>query len=392
MGGAERSLVNFVNNSRVLRPSVVLIETAADLLPELDSGLDIYALDQAEPVPLGPPELARARLAASHRRKGRPMGQTALEVPELLRKAFRLARIARASNAAVVSTFLNRSHTIALLTRILFAPRMRLVINVHETLSDHLARHFSRRERWFMRAFVRHGFPLAERIVSVSEGVKEDLVRHFGVPAQRITVMPNPVDLDRIRRLSAERVDDARVLGARPLLVAVGRLVHLKGFDLMIRAFARLPRAMAGKLVIIGEGDQRATLEQLIAELGVGDRVVLLGAQANPWKFMARADVVVLASRSEASPNVIGEAIALGRPVVATNCSPGVAQYLEHGGGGLLVPPEDVDALSEGLKEVLGNAELRQRFAARAIARAESLDLRHVVERYERVILDMDGA
>jgi glycosyltransferase involved in cell wall biosynthesis len=78
--------------------------------------------------------------------------------------------------------------------------------------------------------------------------------------------------------------------------------------------------------------------------------------------------------------------------VVATNCSPGVAQYLENGGGGLLVPPEDVDALSDGLKEVLTNAELRQRFAARAGARAESLDLRHVVGRYERLILGMSPA
>jgi glycosyltransferase involved in cell wall biosynthesis len=368
---------------------VVLIETAADLLPELDSRVDIYALDRPDPAPLGTSDLEKARAAAPQRRKGRPIGQTALEMPELIRKALRLARVARTSNAPVVSTFLNRSHTIALLAKMLFAPRIRVVINVHETLSDHLARHFSPRERWFMRMFVRYAFPLAERIVSVSEGVKMDLVRHFGLPANRITVMPNPVDLDRIRRLSTERVDDARVLGARPLVIAVGRLVHLKGFDLLIRAFSRLPRAVAGRLVIIGEGDQRGTLEQLIVELGLEDRVVLVGAQSNPWKYMARADVVVLASRSEASPNVIGEAIALGKPVVATNCSPGVAQYLENGGGGLLVPPEDVAALSDGLQEVLTNAELRQRFATRAMARAESLDQRHVVERYEHLILDM---
>ena len=117
-----------------------------------------------------------------------------------------LARLARVTNAAVVSTFLNRSHTIAILAKALFAPRLRVVINVHEMLSDHLERFFAPIERRFMRTFIRYGFPRAERIIAVSEGVKQDLVRHFSIPSDRIMVVPNPVNLERIRRLGAEHV------------------------------------------------------------------------------------------------------------------------------------------------------------------------------------------
>jgi glycosyltransferase involved in cell wall biosynthesis len=386
MGGAERSLINFVNHAQRVRPSVVLIESAADLVGDLSEDLDVYSLEKSDPSPLSDAELGAARDAAAGPRQGRPLGRTALELPALMRKAWVLAHLARRTNAAIVSTFLNRSHTIALLAKMVFAPRMRIAINVHEMLSDHLGRFFSPLERRFMQGFVRHAFPRAEIIIAVSEGVKQDLVRHFSIPPERIVVLPNPVDLERIRRLATERVDDD-VPRDGATIVAAGRLVQLKGFDLLIRAFARLRPSLHARLLIVGEGDQRAALESLIGELHLSDRVALLGTRANPWKYMARADVVALASRSEAFPNVIGEALALGRPVIATECSPGVAEYLDRGRYGVLVPPNDVDALAAGLDRILTDDELRRQLAARAPSRVESFALSRIVERYESLLL-----
>lgn len=387
MGGAERSLVNFVNHAQDVQAAVVLIESAADLLADLRPGLELFTLDGGGTLPIPRRELEAIAAAAAPARRGQRRGRTLLELPVLLAQARRLARIARDRNAAVVSTFLNRSHTIALLSKMLFAPRMRIAINVHETLSDHLERHFSALERRFMRAFIRRAFPRAHAIVAVSEGVKQDLVRHFSIAPDRITVVPNPVDVERIRRAGEEAITTEGFPHGGKSIIAVGRLVHLKGFDLLIRAFARLQPSLHASLVIIGEGDQRSALERLIAELGLNGRVALAGRQANPWKYMARADVVALASRSEAFPNVIGEALALGRPIIATSCSPGVADYLDHGRYGLLVPPEDVNALAAGLERLLRDDEARQALAARAPSRAESFGLSRVVERYEQVLL-----
>ena len=388
MGGAERTVVNLVNHGRHTRSAVVLIESAADLLAELRVEHQVYTLDGDSAAPVPRQTLEAVVAHAPRRRRGQPRGRTLLELPTLFAKARRLAQIAEATNASVVSTFLNRSHTIALLAQMLFARRMRVVINVHEMMSDHLDRHFSTLERWVMRRFVRHAFPLARAIVAVSEGVKEDLVRRFSIAPERIAVVPNPLDGERIRRASQEPIPGAEPAAGSALIVAVGRLVQLKGFDLLIRAVARLPQSLRARLLILGEGEQRDTLERLIAELQLENRISLLGTKPNPWTYMARADVVAVPSRSEAFPNVIGEALALGRPVIAAACSPGVAEYLDHGRFGLLVPPNDVDALAAGLERILTDGDLRAELATHAVSRAESFALPQVIERYDRILME----
>ncbi len=390
MGGAERSLVNFVNNLHHIRAALVLIEAAADLLPAVSPDIEIFSLDMRHPVALSKGDRHAPRPSVRQRR-GRPRGQMILEVPGLIRKALRLARVARATDGRVVSTFLNRSHTIALVAKLLFAWRLRVVINVHEILSDHLAIHFSPLERRVMRAFIRFGFPLAERIVVVADNVRDDLVRHFAIAVDRITIVPNPIDVARIRRAGAESVEKTDTNHGAVAIVGVGRLVRLKGFDVLIRAFARLPASIPAKLQIVGDGEERAGLERLAAELKVGNRVEFLGTQMNPWKYMARAGVIALPSRSEASPNVLGEALALAIPVVATRCSDGVVTYLEDGRCGLLVPPDDAIALGDALERILTDETLRRRLIERAGERAETFDLPPVVDRYERVIMEATG-
>jgi glycosyltransferase involved in cell wall biosynthesis len=241
-----------------------------------------------------------------------------------------------------------------------------------------------------MRAFIRRAFPRADAIIAVSEGVRDELVNMFGIARERITVVHNPLDLARIRRAAAESTsvpDDGR-----RLIVGVGRLVDLKGFDLLIRAVARLPRELRARLLILGEGPARSDLERLITELDVGDRVELAGALLNPWSVMGGAHVVAVPSRSEAFPTVIGEAMALSRPVVATRCSPGVVDYLENGRAGILVPPDDVDALAAALSTVLTDDALRGRLAEEGRRRVDTFDLPDTVARYERLMLEVDRA
>jgi glycosyltransferase involved in cell wall biosynthesis len=388
VGGAERALVNFVNHLKRIRPAVVLIEATGHFLCELNPGLEVFSLDGCEPKRLVVARRQAVSPAAPHKRLGPPRSQILLELPGLVRKALRLARLARATEASVVSAFLNRSYTIALVAKFLFAPRLRVVLNVQEMLSHTLERDFGPVERRFMRVFITRAFPRAWRIVAISDGVRDDLVHHFSIPIEQISVVANPIDLKRIRRASEEREDDAGTRQASALVVGVGRLVRLKGFDLLIRAFARLPRTLPARLVIIGEGAERPALERLIVELGVANRATLLGVQANPWKYMARAHVVVLPSRTEGLGNVIGEAMALSVPVVAARCSEGVGEYLDGGRCGLLVPPEDVSALAEALERVLTDDGLRRQLAQWGAERAEAFDLPRVVPQYETLITE----
>jgi glycosyltransferase involved in cell wall biosynthesis len=389
MGGAERAFVDLANYLRHMNAGVVLIDPAGGtLLDELGGELALFSLHKHDPKPISPTELRTVATVALRRPRGRPRGQMLFELPELLQKTRRLARLVRATDADVVYTFLNRSHTIALLAKFLLSPRIRLVINVHEVLSDSLERHFAPVERWFMRAFIKKGFSRARRVIAVSSGVRNDLVSQFLIPSDRIAVVPDPIDVARIRKASEERVEDCARGPASALIVGVGRLVRLKGFDVLIRAFAQLPEAVLPTLLIVGDGEERPALERLVAELEVADRVEFVGAQANPWKYMGRATVIALPSRVDAFPNVIGEAFALSVPVVATLCSEGVAEYLEWGRCGVLVPPDDVGALAEALERVLTNDELRRRLAQNGASRVEAFDLPRVARQYERLIAE----
>lgn len=383
VGGAERALVNLANRAQGLRPVVALLRPVVSLIDDLDPGIQVVCLGtraSGRRLPTG--DVVPAA-------RGLPRGLMPLEIPRLLRLAHRLARAARQADCGLVSTFLNRSHTVALTARALFAPSLRVVVNVHEILSDHLQRHFAPPERRIMRAFVRHAWPRADRIVTVAEAVTQDLVSHFGLRRDLITVARNPLDLLRIVTCARHPVGPD-LCGANTI-VAVGRLVQLKGFDLLIRALARLPASLDARLVIIGGGEERPALERLVAELSLESRVRLLGTSDNPWCVMARAAVVAVPSRTEAFPTVIGEALALGIPVVATRCSEGVAEYLERGRCGVLVPPEDVGALAAALERVLRDDELRRRLASAGLSRVQEFDAPRAARRYEGVLMEVVG-
>ena len=145
--------------------------------------------------------------------------------------------------------------------------------------------------------------------------------------------------------------------------------------------------------MIVGDGEESSALQRLIRELGLQDRVDLIGYQENPAKFMARASILALPSLTEGFPNVIGEALALGLPVVAADCSPGVREYLCEGRCGLLVPPKDVGQLAHGLTSLLRDPALRQQFREDGLRWSQSFALHKVIGDFEtEVTRIVDGS
>lgn len=226
-----------------------------------------------------------------------------------------------------------------------------LVVSHHTMLSVVPALSDDRLVQWSPR-LVRPAYALADAVVAVSEGVADDLVTIGRMRRSRLTVLPNPLDLDRIGRLAGEPSPHPWLDEPGTTLVAAGRLNRVKGFDLLVQALVEVPGA---RLVILGEGVERDRLEDLVARLGLGDRVALPGAVANPYAALARADLVVSSSRSEALPTVLIEAVHLRRPVLATDCSAGVRAVLDEGRLGRIVAPHDAAALARGIESVLAD-------------------------------------
>jgi glycosyltransferase involved in cell wall biosynthesis len=170
-------------------------------------------------------------------------------------------------------------------------------------------------------------------------------------------------------------------------LVAVGRLVHQKGFDLLLRAFARIaPAHPAWTLTIWGEGEQRAALEALRAHLGLADRVRLPGITERPGQWVEDADIFVLSSRFEGFPNVITEAMAAGLPVIAFDCPWGTDEIVRNREDGLLVPPEDVHALAEAMRRLIGDPELRRRLGEAGARNVRRFGKEAIVAQWDALI------
>jgi glycosyltransferase involved in cell wall biosynthesis len=141
------------------------------------------------------------------------------------------------------------------------------------------------------------------------------------------------------------------------------------------------------RLLILGEGPERARLETLVAELGLGQEVAMPGFKTNPYAYMARAKVLVLASRWEGFANVLLEALAVGTPVVATDCPSGPAEILDYGKYGQLVPVQDVEALARALEAAL-EAEADP---AMLKARAKDFALDSIARQYYRILTGEDN-
>jgi glycosyltransferase involved in cell wall biosynthesis len=349
VGGAERVVVTLANNAHAVTPVVALLERRGGLLDELT--VTCFAAD-----------------------RGRLPGR------RLIAECLWLRDVVRQTRADIVCSFLMRAHVVALLTRMLLAPHMRLVLNIHEHMSDSAEFLYPRaHDRALMRWITRHLFPRADRIVVVAEVLKRDLVETFGVPPAMIDVVHNPLDVARIRAAAAEPVESVHQV------VAVGRLVPLKGYDILLRATAKLRAKHAIRVVIVGEGEARASLVQLAESLGLEGVVSFAGEQANPWKYIAHGEVLALPSRTEAFPTVLGEAMALGVPVVATDVG-GAREALLDGRCGVLVPPNDVDAFAAGLNELLCDPALRAKLATEGRRRVEAFDVDAAVARYESLL------
>ena len=258
----------------------------------------------------------------------------------------RLARYLRSRRPDVVVSAISHMNLCALLAARLVRPRLPVIVTHHNQLTL-AARHGARPKDRVVPRLVRAGYPWADGVVAVSEGVAADLAASARLPREKVQVVYNPVDFERVGAAAAGPVDHPWLAPKTgPVLVAAGRLTPQKDFATLLRAVALLADV---RLVVLGEGELRADLERLARDLGLDDRVDLPGFSANPYPWYRAADLFVLSSRWEGLPTVLVEALFLGVPVVATDCPSGPAEILAGGRWGRLVRVGDPQALAAAI-------------------------------------------
>lgn len=263
-----------------------------------------------------------------------------------LRRLVRLRRAIREARADAVLSFGTEMNVLTLLaTRGL---GIRVVVSERANPRDYPTGRVWRSARRLVH-------PFADAVIAQTRAAAAALADS----SSRVVVVPNPVP--------TPPPGETRPTSPRPRVIAAGRLVPEKGFDLLLEAFARVaPLRPEWSLTILGEGPSRRELEPRAASADLAGRVDLPGVSRDVAGAMRGADLFVLSSRSEGFPNVLSEAMALGLPVIAADCESGPADLVESGVNGILVPPNDVGALASALLCLTGDADERARLAAAA--------------------------
>ena len=234
--------------------------------------------------------------------------------------------------------------------------------------------------KWMYRVL----YPKADQIICLCDAVLNDMVEHLGIRRDKLVRIYNPVDVEMVRRLAEDSPSPYR--GSGPHVMAMGRLQHEKGYDVLLKAFSSVLKAFPqAQLTILGEGPLEAQLKKQAVDLGVDHAVTFAGFQKNPWPYVKHADLFVLASRYEGLPNAVLEVLALGVPVVAADCPGGVREIQKSVREIVLVPTEDHVALAGAIVAVLskpdrGNPALRQEPKGLG-----DFDLQHAVWEYSQL-------
>jgi glycosyltransferase involved in cell wall biosynthesis len=322
-GGAERAVVNLATGlaQRGVPTDLVLASAEGPYLP------------------LVPPGVRVVDLKAS--RVWRSLGPLAA----YLRRERPLALLSALDHASLVAMTAAR----------IPGARTRTVISVQCTFDKGIQGRTSIRESatpWLLGRL--HDW--ADAIVAVSEGVADDVAHTTGIPRDRVAVIHNPVITPSLLPAASERpchpwFEDA----TGPIVLGAGRLTPQKNFRLLIDAFATLKRDHHARLVILGDGPERPALEAQILRHGLQEAVALPGFLANPYACMARASVFALSSDFEGLPTVLIESLAVGTPVVATDCESGPREILRRGALGELVPVGDCPAMARAIERALTN-------------------------------------
>jgi glycosyltransferase involved in cell wall biosynthesis len=236
----------------------------------------------------------------------------------------------------------------------------------------------------FVLRLATRAYPYANHVVTVSEGVRNDLLNLVDIDPNRVSVIYNPIDVGGIREqaqkpLVHEWFHDESL----DVILSAGRHAPQKGFDTLLRAVARLDGERT-RLVLLGRGPQTEALRSLADDLGISARVDFTGFVDNPFKYMANADVFVLSSWYEGFGNVLIEAMATGCPVVSTDCPSGPREILAGGQYGRLVPVKNPQKMSNGIQFILLNppevTTLR--------ARADEFSVPKITEQYVRIFFE----
>ena len=354
-GGAQRTFLNVLNHldRELFDPILVLYRPAGSFRSLLKSDVKIVTLDSVR----------------------------------TLWSIIPLARWIRSESPDVVMSTLLHINVATVISGILSRKGVPVVVRESNNLTA-----AGRPLRTLSGMAVRWAYRRADTVIALSKGVRRDVIDRYSLKKDRVRMIYNPIDLEAIQSLSMEKADPLPGWtddSNEHRIIAVGRLVPQKGFELLIEAVSQLDAPW--RLLIIGEGIEDYNLKALAKNLGISKHVIMPGFIANPFPYIAMADLFVLSSRWEGFGHVIPEAMACGTPVLATRCPSGPDEIIEEGIDGQLCEPGSSNSLTSNIECLLKSPDIRDRMANTAKVSVQRFSAGEVIRQYEILFKELSS-
>lgn len=359
-GGAERVISTLLNEfCKDYECYIILMENEINY--ELDSKIKIICLNE-DPNISGIKKFIRLPLIA-----------------------YKFAKIIKMYKFNQIVSFLNRANYVNILAK--FISKHRAIISErHYTSLAYQGKSLNSLANKFLTKWL---YKKANLIICVSNLIKQDLEINFGIKSPKITIY-NPYDIEKISEFATQNVDICE-----KSIICIGRLIKIKNHQMLIRAFSQIDDKEY-KLYILGEGNLLKELKNLVKELNLDDRVVFLGFDNNPYKYLSKAKIFVLSSNSEGFPNVLIEAMICGLPIISTDCKSGPREILaqntdinlqlkndiELAKFGILTPINDIDKMTKAINLMIQDENLRNQYAKSIATRAMDFDISFIKKQY----------
>lgn len=223
------------------------------------------------------------------------------------------------------------------------------------------------------------------KIICVSEDSKKSVLKLYPENNYKLQVIYNPIDKNNILKKSKEKSNinfDKNKIN----IIIIGRLTKVKGYDILLQSHNKLIKeGLKYNLIILGEGSERKKMEKYIKENNLENNTQLLGFKENPYPYLKEADVFVSSSRYEGYPLVLCEAVCLGKPIIATNCT-GPKEILENSKYGLMAEVENIEDLADKMKKLILNEKLRKKYSDLSKKRAEIFNIKKTMQEIEDLL------
>ncbi len=286
--------------------------------------------------------------------------------------------VSRLVQPAIIFGVMHFASLFVTLARDLFFLKIPVVTSIHGTYSSHF-KSINRSPSFKEKVLIRYLLQRLENVIVPSEGIKSDIISHFGISDRKFKVLYNGFDLEWIR---ASGLSEISIIKDCKWIATASRLGPPKDFNTLLNAFRIIRDQVKTKLLIIGGGPYEQKIREEVAELKLNEDVYMVGFQENPFKYIAKSDVFVLSSLSEGLPGAVIEAMALDVPVISTDCPSGPGEIIQNGHSGILVPVGDYQALASACLSVLSDRALRERLSAGAHERADFFSIQRMHREY----------